>query len=65
MLWEFNIRIHSDRLMEAKRPGILVIDKLKSKAFVSEDFRVKDEELETIAKYQNLALAISGMWKQG
>ena len=65
ILWDFNI--HTDRVIEARRPDIVVIDKANSKTMIIDvavpgDFRVKDKESEKIEKYQDLALEINRMW---
>ena len=65
ILWDFNIR--SDRVMEAKRPDIVLIDKNQeiftiSDAAIPEDFRVRDKDAEKISKYQDLTLEIYRMW---
>ena len=65
ILWDFNI--HTDRVIEARRPDIVVVDKLNSETTIIDvaipgDFRVKDKELEQIEKYQDLALEVSRMW---
>ena len=65
ILWDFNI--HTDRVIEARRPDIVVVDKRNSEAVIIDiavpgDLRVKDKEMEKILKYQNLALEISRMW---
>ena len=65
ILWDFNI--HTDRVIEARRPDIVVVDKFNSETTIIDvaipgDFRVKDKELEKIEKYQDLALKVSRMW---
>ena len=66
ILWDFNIR--SDRVMEAKRPDIVLIDKKNQEIFtisdaaIPEDFRVRDKDAEKISKYQDLTLEIYRMW---
>ena len=61
ILWDFNI------IYTGRRPDIVVVDKQNSEAAIFDialpgNSRVKDEELDKIVKYQNLALEISGMW---
>ena len=66
ILWNFNI--HTDRVIKARRPDIVVVDKLNSETIIIDiavpgDFRVKEKESEKIEKYQDLALEITRMWK--
>ena len=66
ILWDFNI--HTDRIIEARRPDIVVVDKLNSETMIIDiavpgDFRVKEKESEKIEKYQDLALEVTRMWK--
>ena len=56
ILWNFNI--HTDRVTEARRPDIVVVDKLNSETTIVDiavpgDFRVKEKESEKIKKYQD------------
>ena len=65
LLWDFNIR--TDRVIEARRPDIVLIDKKNKEAFVVDvaipgDFRVKDKELEKMEKYQDLIIEVQRMW---
>ena len=65
LLWDFNIR--TDRVIEARRPDIVLIDKKNKEAFVVDvaipgDFRVKDKELEKVEKYQDLVIEVQRMW---
>lgn len=66
ILWDFNI--HTDRVIEARRPDIVVVDKRNSETMIIDvavpgDFRVKDKETEKITKYQDLALEVTRLWK--
>ena len=66
ILWDFNIR--TDRIIEARRPDIVVVDKRNPETVIIDiavpgDFRVKDREAEKIEKYQDLAMEIGRMWK--
>lgn len=66
ILWDFNI--HTDRLIEARRPDIVVVDKLNSETTLIDiavpgDFRVQEKETEKLAKYQDLAIELNRMWK--
>ena len=63
-LWNFNIR--TDRVREASRPDIVLIDKKNQETSridvaIPGNFRVKDKEAEKISKYHDLALETSGM----
>ena len=66
ILWDFNI--HTDRVIEARRPDIVVVDKVSSQTMIIDiavpgDFRVKTKESEKIEKYQDLALELTRVWK--
>ena len=65
LLWDFNIR--TDRVIEARRPDIVLINKKNKEVFVVDvanhgDFRVKDKELEKMEKYQDLVIEVQRMW---
>jgi hypothetical protein len=65
-IWDFNI--HTDRVIDARRPDIVVVDKLNSQTTIIDiavprNYRVKEKESEKIEKYQDLALEITRMWK--
>ena len=65
VLGEFNIR--TNRVIEARHPDIVLIDKENQKTFIIDvaiprDFHVRDKNAEKISKYQDLALEISRMW---
>lgn len=65
ILWDFNVR--TDRVIEARRPDIVLIDKLNKETLIIDvavpgDFRVKDKELEKVTKYQDLVIEIGRMW---
>ena len=66
LLWDFNIR--TDKVIEARRPDIVLIEKKKRVVSVVDvaipgDFRVVDKETEKVIKYQNLALELNRMWQ--
>lgn len=66
ILWDFNIR--TDKVIEARRPDIVVVDKRKNETVIIDvavpgDFRVKESEMNKITKYQDLAMEINKMWK--
>ena len=62
ILWDWNIRI--DKELEARRTGIIVVNKTNSErviidAAVPGDFRVVEKENNKIVKYQELVLAMN------
>ena len=63
--WDFNIR--ADRVIEARRPDIVVIEKNQETFIIDvampNDFHVRDNEDEKILKYQYLALNLSRIRK--
>ena len=59
LLWDFNIR--TDRVIEARRPEIVQIDK-KNKETLIVVFRVKENEIEKITLFQELVIEINRMW---
>ena len=66
ILWDFNM--HTDRIIEARRPDIVVVNKMDSETLIIDiavpcDYRVKEKESEKIEKYQDLALELTRMWK--
>ena len=65
LLWDFTIQC--DRMVEARRPDIVFVDKNKRETkildvAVSGDGRVKDKELEKIEKYQLLKEEVGRIW---
>ena len=66
VLWDFNVQ--SDRLVEARRPDIVLVDKQVMEAKINDiaipgDARVKDKELEKIEKCQLLREEIRKLCK--
>lgn len=66
ILWDFNI--YCDRMIEARRPDIVVVCKKNTETQIIDiavpgDFRVKDKEHEKITKYQDLVIEVNRMWK--
>jgi hypothetical protein len=66
ILWDFNV--YCDRMIEARRPDIVVVDKRNAETKIIDiavpgDFRVKDKEQEKITKYQDLVIELNRMWK--
>ena len=66
ILWDFNIQ--TDKVIEARRPDILVPDKINKAATIIDiavptDRNVKDKQDEKIDKYQELAFELKRLWK--
>ena len=66
ILWDFNIQ--TDRVLEARRPDIVVTDKENQETWIIDiavpgDLRVKEKELEKREKYQDLAIEMRRLWK--
>ena len=67
LLWDFTIQC--DRMVEARRPDIVFVDKKKKREIkildvaVPSDGRVKDKELEKIEKYQLLKEEVGRIWE--
>ena len=66
MLWD--IRVHYDNLIEARRPDIILIDKKEGKGIIADiavpaDVRVGEKGLEKMEKYQDLKRLIERLWK--
>ena len=65
LLWDFTIQC--DRMVEARRPDIVFVDKKKREIKILDvavpgDGRVKDKELEKIEKYQLLKEEVGRIW---
>ena len=65
VLWDFEIR--TDRIVTARRPDLLVIDKQEKTAKIIDvavplDKNVRDKEGEKVEKYQDLKLEIQRLW---
>ena len=65
MLWDFEIR--TDRIITARRPDIVVIDKTTRTAAIIDvavpnDNNIKSKEQEKVEKYQDLRLEIQRLW---
>ena len=63
ILWDFSIR--TDRIIEAREPDIVVVDKRNSETVIIDiavpgDFRVKDKEVEKIERFRAVG-SISGL----
>ena len=66
ILWDFIIQC--DHMVEAGRPGIVVVDKVKKKTMIIDvaiqgDTRVCDKERDKIEKYRLLKDKIAGLWQ--
>ena len=66
ILWDFTI--HCNHMIEARRPDIMVIDKVKKKTIIIDvaipgDTRVCDKEWEKIEKYSLLKNEIVRLWQ--
>ena len=66
ILWDFNIQ--TDRVLEARRPDIVVTDKENQETWIIDiaipgDLRVREKELEKREKHQDLAIEMRRLWK--
>ena len=66
ILWDFNIQ--TDRVLEARRPDIVVTDKENQETWIIDiaipgDLRVKEKELEKKEKYRDLAIEMRRLRK--
>ena len=66
LLWDFTIQC--DRVIEARRPDIVLVDKRSKEVKIIDiavpgDSRVKEKELEKIEKYQMLREEIRCIWQ--
>ena len=66
ILWDFSIQ--TDKVIEARRPDIVVLEKKDRKAKVIDiavpnDKNVKEKEEEKIDKYTDLAMEMKKVWK--
>ena len=62
-----DFKIQTDRRIQARRPDIVVIDKIKRTTkiidiAVPDDRNIMDKEKEKIQKYQDLRLEITRLW---
>ena len=65
LLWDF--KIHTDRLISARRPDLIIINKKKSTCrivdfAVTADYRIKLKESEKKDKYLDLARELKKLW---
>ena len=66
LLWDFMIQC--DRMIEARRPDIVLVDKTNKEVKIIDiavpgDSRVKEKELEKLEKYQYLREEIGHVWQ--
>ena len=67
ILWDFMIQ--TDRVIEHRRPDIVVVEKIGGKCFiidiaVSGDHNVQQKELEKKTKYEDLRIEIARLWNK-
>ena len=65
-LWDINV--HCDSVIEARRPDIILIDKKVQKGIIIDiavpaDVRVGEKERETVEKYQAIKREIGRLWR--
>ena len=65
VLWDFVIQC--DRFVQARRPDIVVVDKIKKEVKLIDiaipgDCKVKEKEQEKIEKYEQLKEEIARLW---
>ena len=65
ILWDFNIQ--TDHVFEARRPDMIVVDKVKKTCAIIDfaihyDSRVNNKEMEKIEKYHDLARELRKLW---
>ena len=66
ILWDFNIQ--TDKVIDARRPDIVVTNKDKQESWIVDiaipgDLWVREKEIEKREKYQDLAMEIRRLWK--
>ena len=67
ILWDFMIQ--TDRVIEHRRPDIVVVEKIGGKCFiidiaVPDDHNVQHKELEKTKKYEDLRIDIARLWNK-
>ena len=65
LLWDFSIQ--TDHVIQARRPGVILIDKEKKECKIIDfaipyDSRVNAKEMEKTEKYQDLAREVEKLW---
>ena len=65
ILWDFNIQ--TDHVIQARRPDLVIKDKLKNECLIVDfaipyDSRVETKEFEKLEKYQDLARELKKLW---
>lgn len=66
ILWDFNI--YTDKVIRARRPDIVVIDKTKNEVKIIDvaipgDSRIREKETEKLDKYHDLKIELQRIWK--
>ena len=67
ILWDMCVQ--TDKVIQARRPDIVVVDKLKKQVSIIDiavpaDKNVAEKEKEKITKYQDLKMEVKRLWKQ-
>lgn len=67
ILWDFSIQ--TDRVIQARRPDIVVVDKRKDSVTIIDiavpaDTNIAEKEQEKIMKYQDLRMEVKRLWKK-
>ena len=65
ILWDFNI--NTDHVIQARRPDLVIKDKLKNQCLIVDfaipsDSRIETKEYEKLDKYQDLARELKKLW---
>ena len=65
ILWDFNIQ--TDHVIQARRPDLIIKDKVKNECLIVDfaipyDSRVETKEFEKLEKYQDLARELKKLW---
>jgi len=65
ILWDFTVE--TDHVIEARRPDMIVVDKMNNKSTIIDfaipyDSRIEDKEREKIEKYQDIARELKIVW---
>ena len=67
ILWDMCVQ--TDKVIQARRPDIVVVDKLKKQVSIIDiavpaDKNVAEKEKEKITKYQDLKMEVKRLWRQ-
>ena len=65
LIWDINIQC--DKVMEARRPDSIWVDKKAKSCIISDvaipgDCRMREKEIEKMEKYQNLKRELKRLW---